>query len=135
MDEIFHLNDGRPFAMMELIQSYTYEGFSDGFPTRDFNSKYLGQLILSHATNIELQLLSPSITVADIPGKGDCEMLPEVTCIGRFCMYKRMNDKIMAKSTLKIIWLQNRFAFPIDLTIREQIGEIEWDKLTEWTCI
>lgn len=133
MDEIFHLKDGRQIAMMELIQRYTYEGCSDGFPTQDFNSKHLGQLIQSHATNIEPQLLSPSITVADIHGKGDCEMLPEVTCIGRFCMYKRMNDKIMATSTLKIIWLQKRFAFPIELTIREQIGAIEWDKLTEWT--
>jgi len=121
--------------MMELIQRYTYEGCSDRFPTQDFNSKYLGQLILNSATNIEPQLLSPSLTVADIPGKGDFEMLPEVTCVRRFCMYKRMNDKVMAKSTLKITWPQNRFAFPIDFTIREQISEIEWNKPTEWTCI
>ncbi len=121
--------------MMELNQRYTYEGFKDGFPTRDFNSKYLDRLIANRETRAEPHLVVPSVTVADIPGTADCQMLPEVTCIGRFCMYKRVNDLIMSVSTLTIIWLQQRFAFPIDATIREQIGEVDWDRLTEWQSI
>lgn len=121
--------------MMELNQRYTYEGFKDGFPTRDFNSRYLESLIANRESTTEPHLIEPSVTIADIPGTADCQMLPEVTCIGRFCMYKRVNDLVMAVSNLKIIWLQERFAFPIDSTIRDRIGEVDWDVLTEWQSI
>ncbi len=120
---------------MELNQRYTYEGFKDGFPTRDFNSKYLTLLIADRETTTEPLLVVPAESIAEIPGTANCQLLPAVTCDGRFCMYKRVNDLIMAVSTLRVIWLQERFAFPIDSTIRERIGEVDWDGLTEWRPI
>ncbi|MDX1930520.1 MAG: hypothetical protein SFV81_28610 [Pirellulaceae bacterium] len=132
VDDIFELQDGRQVALMELNQRYTYEGFKDGFPTIDFNSKFVALLIADREKSTEPILLIPAETIAEIPGNANCQMLPAVTCDGRFCMYTRENDLIMAVSTLKIVWFQERFAFPIDSTIRERIREVDWDGLTEW---
>ena len=90
VDELFQLKDERQVALMELNQRYTYEGFKDGIPTRDFNSKYLALLVADSETTSEQLLISPTETLAEIPGTANFAMLPAVTCNGRFSMFKRV---------------------------------------------
>lgn len=128
------LRSGREIALQELNQKLTYEGLVEGLPTAERNKVYLERLLDTGAklgTTLPL-LLPPRETPIEVERPypfGTPSALPKVTCIARFASRTPARNKTLDYSELVVIWLQEEFAFPIDPVIKEQLCDLEWDRL------
>lgn len=128
---------GCELELRELTQWLTYGGLLEGLPTRKGNRKYLEHVVAKHraAEQHPVFLLTPVETAIELePGEtypfGDPATLARITCVGVF-RSKPVGgaDPIFNRSELRIIWLQNEFALPIEQFVIDELCKLEWDSL------
>jgi hypothetical protein len=128
---------GRELELRELTQLLTYSGLLEGLPTRKRNQKYLEHIVAKYRTaqHPPVFLLTPIETAIELdPGEtnpfGDPARLARITCVGLF-RSKPVGgaDPIFNRSELRVIWLQNEFALPIEPSILDELSKLDWDSL------
>jgi len=128
---------GRQLELRELSQSLTYGGLLEGLPTRRRNQKYLENVVARHQTPQQppVFLITPAETAIELePGEtypfGDPATLPRITCVGLFRSTPvAAADAVLNRSELRVVWLQNEFALPIEASIMEDLSKLDWDAL------
>jgi hypothetical protein len=126
------LTSGRHIRLMELSQELTYEGLLEGLPTAERNAHKLQWLPTSKIAGSSLRayLVTPVQRPIEYRGKypfGTPQELPRVTCIGRFTSLDTARDASQDYSSLRIIWFQDEYAFPIDPEVLPQILAVPWN--------
>ncbi|HEX8900407.1 hypothetical protein [Vitreimonas sp.] len=128
---------GRELELRELTQTLTYGGLLEGLPTRKRNQKYLEHVLARHQAvqHPPVFLLTPVETAIELePGEvypfGEPATLARITCVGLF-RSKPVGgaDPIFNRSELRVIWLQNEFALPIEPSIMDELSKLDWDSL------
>jgi hypothetical protein len=132
------LSAGRELRLQELSQRLTYEGLLEGLPTTEANRAQLDRLVAEQRAKKRsmnpVYLVAPVETPIDLgPGTtypfGSPATLPEVICIGRLQSEPIGERDPSLYSELTIIWFQSEFAMPIEPSVLEQIGKLDWDAL------
>ncbi len=132
------LLSGREVRLMELRQSWTYEGMLEGLPTGRMNQRHLDSLLTERQgkpypqgpVHMIVPTERPIQYCADTPYPfGTPAELPRVTCIGRFKSWAVAREEYCYYSGLVVIWFQDEFAFPIDPAVMEKLRAIDWERL------
>jgi hypothetical protein len=129
------LPSGRTINLLELQQSYTYEGLLEGLPTAEANRGLLGRLPWKHRHGGRpAHLIAPKeelLNYRDPSGEpyafGTPARLPPILCVARFESLQPAADQEAHASALAVVWFQNRFAFPIDEDVIKAIAAIDWE--------
>jgi hypothetical protein len=124
----------RRIRLLELRQSYTYEGLLMGLPTTENNRKRLDSLAAAHRHyGRPAHLIEPAeepIAYGDTTGKpyplGTPARLPPILCVARFESTQPARDTTADGSGLAVVWFQRHFAFPIDEDVVKVIKAIDW---------
>lgn len=128
---------GRELELRELSQTLTYGGLLEGLPTRKRNQKYLEHVIARHRTAQQppVFLLTPVETAIQLESGetypfGDPATLARITCVGLFRSKPVGSaDPILNRSELRVIWLQNEFALPIESSVLDELSKLDWESL------
>ncbi len=132
------LLSGREIRLMELQQSWTYEGLLEGLPTDRMNKRHLDGLLSERRgkpypqgpVHLIVPTERPIEYSADRPYPfGTPAELPHVTCIGRFESRAVAREESCYYSGLVVIWFQDEFAYPIDPGVMEKLRALDWERL------
>lgn len=128
------LASGREIAIGRIYQFRTYEGLSEGLPTRERNARRIPYFCneAQDLWKLKVHLIEPSETPIEYDGKypfGTPAMLPGTVCFGRFSSLQPARDKNMDGSELTIVWFQSDFAFPIDAPVLNAIRKLDWEAI------
>lgn len=150
------LNTGREISLVSLHQSLTYHGVLAGIPYREDNARRVKRL-LDEAARLGPEGLAPGLIPPVIEpiappaahpellrrtGKTaeqhaafreamHQERLPAVACIGIFDSSELNTPEPEPYSSMVIVWIQNKFALPIDDGVLSQIQRRDWDALAK----
>jgi hypothetical protein len=125
------ITGGRVLRLERLEQWLTYEGLLEGTPSSEENRAYLAGIVARRSTRFieeATYLVKPEERSANRPGV-DVELgwLPRVTCVGAFSSNQPARDNEADISSLRIIWLQPHFAFPIAPEPLAHILAMDWN--------
>ncbi len=129
----FRLSNGRVIRLVAIDQWGTYSGLLEGIPTKEMNERYIRRTLenVRDRWHFEPYLIQPIETPIELGREypfGTPASIPDITCVGRFDCFDIARDKSMDGSTLRIVWFQSDFAFPIDSAIQEHIYSLDWEK-------
>jgi hypothetical protein len=126
------LTSGRQIYLKTLLQEITYDGLLEGAPTVEMNNRIIERHMKSSSAGSGLPpyLIVPVERPIEYDGKypfGTPASLPIVVCIGRFTSLSPARDKTQDYSSLRIIWFQDDFVFPIAPDVLHKITNLPWD--------
>lgn len=132
--------DGTMPSIDRFYQRTTYYGLIEGVPNTAINAEKI-ESIKGEAERFlglkKIHLISPKETIHDpTPLSFYSEKnvfkasLPSILCIAELSHYKPMHDDDKECSQLGLIWFQDQYAYPISEDVLEQIGTLEWGKLS-----
>ncbi len=144
------LKDGRVIAINSISQWRTYEGLMDGMPGPFVNGIILhGLLDREGMTSFDTPRYDTPSGLPDdftnekgkpylVPPKavpafeGEGALLPRYICSAVFESDVTKNpDPNSDYSKLRVIWLQNDFAFPVDPSVVVAFQDIDWETFAE----
>ena len=135
-DEII-IDGTRQVSIKSIKQRLTYDGLLEGLPTKEMNRRILVG-VKDDAKKFcqlnEVYLIEPEQKAIEYNGRypfGEPAQLPGVICIVELRCYSVFKDKTKDYSALGLIWFQDNFMFPIDLTILEKIKTVPFAKVCE----
>ena len=124
-------------TIKRLNQWLTYDGLLEGLPTTKLNARILDGImeVAKRAfQSKEVYLINPAQTPLEYEGRypfGDPAQLPRIVCMAELWYYKAVGQSMinMDYSALTVVWLQDEFAFPINMKIVEQFKSLPWSKI------
>jgi len=133
------LSSGREIFLNSIHQSYTYEGLLLGHPNREMNDRYIRwnmESALEKMNATRAYLVSPPLIEVEIDERvkqhyKDAIRMPYIVCYGQFESSVIKGDDANDSSWLTIVWYQEEFAMPIDVSVIEHIKMIDWEKEAE----
>lgn len=136
------LDNQREVVITKITQSYHYNqgvSISDYPPNEEYNDMILEDLEeeLSKAHRSSYHIITPKryskseieeLRNLKYSEDFEYELLPDVLCIVDFHSRQPKKNTEADYSILTVAWFQDKYAFPIDNQILEQLKEIPWDK-------
>ncbi|QVY65549.1 hypothetical protein [Polaribacter sp. Q13] len=110
-----------------IEQNLTYSNLLEGFPNQSYNAEIIYREGKDKYFN-EIYVIDPKQTQISYLSE-DNYVIPKVTC--RITVRSNKNLKDVGKdfSSLRIVWFQDDYVFPIDKEIIEKLKEIPYHKL------
>ena len=120
-----------------IYQYAAYAGLLEGLPTRSMNREIMKDAVetapnYTHETAVHL--IEPIEHPLEYDGQypfGQPATLPPIVCIVRLKSLDVFRDSAMDYSVLTVVWFQEKYAFPIDPLIIEQIEQIPWSQVAQ----
>lgn len=137
------LRCGRRVTLQSLDQWMTYDGWLEGVPSREWNDGIVaGSLREAErrgAGGARPFLIAPARR-GDLREPGDMagtramsdqapEWLPMVTCVGVLRDLTPIRGASKAGSMLTVLWFQDEYALPIDVSVLRQLQSLDWERL------
>lgn len=128
---------GRTILLHSLFQYRTYSCLLEGFPYRKLNRElvhraleYAREKLWGDAEPFLIEPVERPMQLKDVGDLGDDPepvKLPDVVCLGDFESNEPARDRECDCSSLKIVWFQDAWAFPIDPEIERRIVGMDWN--------
>ncbi|MFI5533000.1 hypothetical protein ACIA8O_31130 [Kitasatospora sp. NPDC051853] len=127
------LNSGRTVELHSVTLSSTYGGFLEGYPCGRVNDLKLAGLRRQAVTGGRPgYLVEPPRELTGDPGRafGPVELLPAVTCVGRFTSEPVDPElpRYLHESGLTVIWFQPTPELPSGTAAVPGLLDVPWDE-------
>ncbi|MCL7763025.1 hypothetical protein MPF19_06310 [Polaribacter sp. Z014] len=110
-----------------IEQNLTYSNLLEGFPNQSYNAEIIYREGKDKYFN-EIYVIDPKQTQILYLSE-DNYAIPKVTCRITVRSNKNLKDAGKDFSSLRIVWFQDDYVFPIDKEIIENLKEIPYHKL------
>lgn len=137
MNDTLIIEGDKKVSIKSLNQRLTYGGLLEGLPTTKMNNRIIEGLKTEgkgHSGFEAFYIIEPEQTPIPYEGKypfGEPASLPAVICIADLRYGSACRDMKKNFSTLRLIWFQCSYAFPIADEIVEKIKLIPFSKICE----
>ncbi|WP_405008068.1 hypothetical protein OHV13_31885 [Kitasatospora purpeofusca] len=133
-----HLSSGRSIELSTVRLSSTYGGLLEGYPFRRINDRKLERALADArdaAPLVPAHLVTPVRDLPDVPAGpfGPVEVLPAVTCVGRFTSrpVDPDRDAVSYYSALTLVWFQDTPVLPTEEDTDTALRDLRWEDLAE----
>jgi hypothetical protein len=141
-NSVIKMDSGREIFIDEISQHRTYWGLLEGLPHPEMNEKIIESCLERARIKLGFEVEPVLICPPETPIKANINpndnfrkhyyeryppvKIPDIAIISVWNCYEPARNPDKMASALKIVWFQDKFAFPIDENIIEQIKKINW---------